>query len=176
MAQAAAAAGVEAGPLRRAYRLADGRRVGELPGAGSGGPVPGVLGQLQRASLRGRPRSRANSRPGGGRRSPLGIRADRIATPFVLAGWTDAQAGIAPVLCWMLGTEGLAMSSTRSGQAACEGVSGLRRSALARCTFDTAFAGCRLTTSVLAQRTLVAAAPARHRSGGTDGHRVPTPL
>ena len=120
--------------------------------------------------LRGRPGRRANSRPAGGRRSPLGIRADRIATPFVLAGWTDAQAGIAPVLCWMLGNEGLATSSTRSGQSACEGVSGLRRSALAWCTFDTAFAGCRLTTSVLAQRTLVAAAPARHRSGGTDGH------
>ena len=44
-------------------------------------------------------KSRQLSRPAGGLRSPLGIRADRIATPFVLAGWTDAQAGIAPVLC-----------------------------------------------------------------------------
>ena len=37
-------------------------------------------------------------------RSHAKRRADRIVTPFVLAGWTDAQAGIAPVLCWMLET------------------------------------------------------------------------
>ena len=45
-AEAQAAAGVEAGPLRRAYRPADGRRAGELPGAGPGGPCHGIPGQL----------------------------------------------------------------------------------------------------------------------------------